>query len=142
MSTRPRHSSLNICETSSMRHLISLCLLLALARTAYAENWNQFRGESEHGHSSAQLPVRWGEELNLGWKTAIHGKAWSSPVVWASLRKIVKTSSGLSRSKSSALCAFPDFNKAGDAAAAARRPIAILRSMIRLPCSNFLLLAR
>ena len=44
--------------------------------------WNQFRGPSEDGHvTSAELPVSWSETENIRWKTAVPGKAWSSPVV-------------------------------------------------------------
>ncbi len=28
------------------------------------------------------LPVTWSEEEHIAWKTPIHGKAWSSPVIW------------------------------------------------------------
>jgi len=28
------------------------------------------------------LAVSWGEEENVRWKTAIHGKGWASPVIW------------------------------------------------------------
>jgi outer membrane protein assembly factor BamB len=31
---------------------------------------------------AAGLPVRWGEGENVRWKTPIHDKGWSSPVVW------------------------------------------------------------
>jgi outer membrane protein assembly factor BamB len=48
-----------------------------------AEDWNQFRGPRGDGQTQAQsLPVDWSETKHVSWKTAIHGKAWSSPVVW------------------------------------------------------------
>ena len=28
------------------------------------------------------MPLHWGESQNVRWKTPVHGKAWSSPVVW------------------------------------------------------------
>src|SRR5262249_42608460 len=28
------------------------------------------------------LPIEWSEQQNIRWKTPIHGKGWSSPVVW------------------------------------------------------------
>ena len=31
---------------------------------------------------SKNLPLTWGEGQNVKWKTPIHGKAWSSPVIW------------------------------------------------------------
>lgn len=46
-------------------------------------NWPQFRGPGGQGVSSAKdLPVHWDEQTNVRWKTPIHGKAWSSPVIW------------------------------------------------------------
>ena len=47
------------------------------------ENWPQFRGPTGDGHSDAVgLPLRWSETENVKWKTAVHGRGWSSPVVW------------------------------------------------------------
>lgn len=46
------------------------------------DDWPQFRGPTGQGISSAAgLPLTWSETENVKWKTAIHGKAWSSPVV-------------------------------------------------------------
>ncbi|HEX3998748.1 MAG TPA: PQQ-binding-like beta-propeller repeat protein [Pirellulales bacterium] len=46
-------------------------------------NWPQFRGPDGQGHSDATgLPVRWSETQGVVWKTPIHGRGWSSPVVW------------------------------------------------------------
>ncbi len=48
-------------------------------------NWPQFRGPLGDGISHAtSLPVTWSETRHVKWKTSIHGKAWSSPVVWGS----------------------------------------------------------
>ena len=64
--------------------LARLCLLALLAAPAFgAENWPQFRGPEGDGHSDAPgLPLTWSETNNVKWKTPIHGRAWSSPVVW------------------------------------------------------------
>src|SRR5436190_3853035 len=44
--------------------------------------WPQFRGVDGMGTSpNHNLPLTWSEEKNVRWKTAIHGRAWSSPVV-------------------------------------------------------------
>lgn len=62
-------------------------LALALLSTSLfaAENWPTFRGPSGDGHSDATgLPVQFGEGSHVKWKTPIHGKAWSSPVIWGS----------------------------------------------------------
>jgi outer membrane protein assembly factor BamB len=55
--------------------LAALLLLLA--------QWPQFRGPAGDGVSSATgLPVSWSETENVRWKTPIHGRAWSSPVIF------------------------------------------------------------
>jgi outer membrane protein assembly factor BamB len=44
--------------------------------------WAQFRGPDGNGVSTATgLPITWTETQNVRWKTAIHGRAWSSPVI-------------------------------------------------------------
>ncbi len=46
-------------------------------------NWPEFRGPSGDGHSSStNLPLKWSDSENITWKTPIHGKGWSSPVIW------------------------------------------------------------
>lgn len=50
---------------------------------AAGENWPEYRGPSGDGHSQAtKTPTRWSESENVRWKTAIHDKGWSSPVIW------------------------------------------------------------
>ncbi len=64
--------------------LLSLSLVLGLGSLPVggAEEWPQFRGPHGDGSASAKgLPVSLGEDADVRWKTAIHGKAWSSPVV-------------------------------------------------------------
>jgi len=54
---------------------------LALALVLLAQ-WPQFRGPDGNGVSRATgLPVTWSERDNVRWKTPIHGRAWSSPIV-------------------------------------------------------------
>jgi len=49
-----------------------------------AENWPQFRGPDGDGYSDAKgLPLTWSESDHVKWKTPIHDRAWSSPVIWA-----------------------------------------------------------
>ena len=69
--------------------LLSSALLVALsfvaAGTVHAaeENWPEFRGPHADGHADAHdLPTTWSESEHVRWKTPIHGKAWSSPVIW------------------------------------------------------------
>ena len=64
--------------------LILLTIVAApVVRASGSDDWPQFRGPTMQGVSdSTRLPLHWGEEQNAAWKTPIHGKAWSSPVVW------------------------------------------------------------
>ncbi len=66
---------------------IRICwlFLIATLSTSIAsagEDWPRFRGSTGQGVSDAKdLPLNWSETQNVVWKTPIHGKAWSSPVV-------------------------------------------------------------
>jgi outer membrane protein assembly factor BamB len=47
------------------------------------ENWPQFRGPRGNNVSDAQgLPTTWSENKNVKWKTLLHDRGWSSPVIW------------------------------------------------------------
>jgi hypothetical protein len=66
-----------------VRGLLLLLVVPTILWAAEETEWPQFRGPRGDGTSTASaLPVRWGEEQNVKWKTAIHGRAWSSPVIW------------------------------------------------------------
>lgn len=58
-------------------------LLVAATAVRAADNWPEFRGPHGDGTSDAKgLPDKWAEGQNVRWKTAVHDKGWSSPVVW------------------------------------------------------------
>jgi len=69
-----------------MHRLLCTLFVTALAFSSFAqaeENWPQFRGPGGQGISDAKnLPLTWSDTQNVKWKTPIHGKAWSSPVIW------------------------------------------------------------
>jgi outer membrane protein assembly factor BamB len=67
-----------------MRIAAVLFTTLTLAAAVFAgDNWPRFRGPTGDGHADAKkLPVTWSETENVVWKTAIHYRGWSSPVVW------------------------------------------------------------
>lgn len=45
------------------------------------DNWTHFRGSDLNGIATAErVPVSWDDDTNVMWKTAIHGRGWSSPV--------------------------------------------------------------
>ncbi len=59
--------------------MIRAALIVALFAVG---QWPQFRGPDGNGVStSTGLPVTWSESQNVRWKTAIHGRGWSSPVI-------------------------------------------------------------
>jgi outer membrane protein assembly factor BamB len=58
---------------------------LLLVAALLAAQWPQFRGPDGNGVSPASgVPLTWSETQNVRWKTSIHGRAWSSPVVFGS----------------------------------------------------------
>lgn len=63
--------------------LAVLCVLsVNTPANAAEQNWPQFRGPSGNGICTVDnLPVSWSEEKNVKWKTPIHGRGWSSPVI-------------------------------------------------------------
>lgn len=65
-----------------VRAFLILALFLGAAARA-GENWPQFRGPQQQGHSdSTGLPAEWSETKNVRFRTPIPGEGWSSPVVW------------------------------------------------------------
>ena len=49
-------------------------------------DWPEFRGPTGDGHAAASdqklgLPLKWSEQSNIKWKTAIPHRGWSTPVV-------------------------------------------------------------
>jgi outer membrane protein assembly factor BamB len=65
-----------------MRRALLFASLLLPASLLADDDWTQFRGPHGTGISKATgLPTTWGDDTNVVWKTAIHDKGWSSPVV-------------------------------------------------------------
>jgi outer membrane protein assembly factor BamB len=63
--------------------LLATVLAIFAPAAGAGENWPQFRGPTGDGMTSETgLPLTWSESEHVAWKTAIHGKAWSSPVIW------------------------------------------------------------
>ncbi len=61
---------------------IALVFVSASSAAAADSNWPEFRGPTGDGHArDANLPIAIDESV-VKWKTPIHGKGWSSPVVW------------------------------------------------------------
>ena len=73
-------------------------------------NWWQFRGPQGDGHSaSTNLPLQWSEQKNISWKTAIHDRGWSSPVIWG--KQIWITTATVDGSKLFGVCLDKDTGK-------------------------------
>lgn len=63
----------------------SLVLLLAFcpAFSALADNWPMWRGAAGDGTSTeSNLPLKWTQTENVGWKVALPDRGNSTPVVW------------------------------------------------------------
>ena len=58
------------------------CSLLGSVSADADESWWQFRGPSGEGRVISQDLVQvWSESQNIAWKTPIHDRGWSSPVI-------------------------------------------------------------
>lgn len=67
-----------------MRRLVLIAAGIAVSSLSIQAQWPQFRGPAGTGQSPKSAPpLTWAEGKNVRWKTAIHGRAWSSPVVLA-----------------------------------------------------------
>lgn len=77
--------------------------VLCAATVQANDDWPQFRGPTGQGVSTSKdLPVKWSETENVKWKTAIHGKGWSTPVVLG--EQVWVTTATPDGRKSSVLC--------------------------------------
>jgi outer membrane protein assembly factor BamB len=64
---------------------LSVCLMgLLFAGPVFAAGeWPQFLGPTGDSHTTATgLPLTWSETEHVVWKTPLHGRGWSSPVIW------------------------------------------------------------
>jgi len=62
-----------------------LFLVVLLLKTEKADsqdlNWTHFRGSNQNAIGAANIPLKW-DETTISWKTAIHDRGHSSPVVF------------------------------------------------------------
>ena len=67
-----------------MKGFILLLITVVSYRVIEAnEQWSQFRGHYGNGIiKSTSAPINWSENTNIDWKTPIHDRGWSSPVIW------------------------------------------------------------
>jgi outer membrane protein assembly factor BamB len=71
-------------EVPIMRTITGVAIgLLLIGSQARGDDWPQFRGPGANGLSAEKdLPKEWGADKNVLWKVNIHGRGWSSPIVW------------------------------------------------------------
>lgn len=86
-----------------MRFALLIVCSISTSVVGLAESqWPEFRGPLGNGHAhDADLPVAIDESV-VRWKTPIHGKGWSSPVVWGD--QIWLTTATEDGTKMSVLC--------------------------------------
>lgn len=66
-----------------LRIIAAVTWLGVTSLVSAGENWPCFRGPTADGRSdSSDLPTTWSETENIAWKTPVHGRGWSSPVIW------------------------------------------------------------
>jgi outer membrane protein assembly factor BamB len=93
---------------SKMLPVVLLLLCCALLRGG--DSWPQFRGPDGTGHSDSRgLPMQWSETRNVIWKTPIHDRGWSSPVIYG--KQIWLTSASKDGQKLFVLCIDVDSGK-------------------------------
>jgi outer membrane protein assembly factor BamB len=96
-----------------MRVLLSLLILISVVFSSSLlaeEHWSQFRGPAGDGHVRAgNLPLKWSETQNVVWKTSIHDRGWSSPVIWGN--QVWMTTSTADGHKLFAVCVDRDSGK-------------------------------
>lgn len=65
------------------RILLSALAVVGSGLLARAENWPQWRGPKNDGHSSeTNLPTKWDDKTNVAWKLRLPGPGASTPCVW------------------------------------------------------------
>lgn len=74
-------------HSALLRSSVIVCAFVFSSAAAWAiepskNAWHEFRGDAHDGTALDQNPpLSWGEDKNMAWKTPIHGRGWSSPVV-------------------------------------------------------------
>jgi outer membrane protein assembly factor BamB len=66
-----------------MRTVLLMLVVFSASSVVAEESWWQFLGPNGNGHAgAAELPLKWTDRDNVAWKTPIHDRGWSSPVVY------------------------------------------------------------
>src|SRR5690242_6382500 len=98
---------MNLAPRNSSLFWVLITFALLGPRFLQGSSWPQFRGPTGQGLAEAdRLPLAWSEDKNVSWKTAIHGRAWSSPV--AAEKRIWLSSANEKGTELFALCVDAD----------------------------------
>lgn len=66
-----------------LRYLLAGLAVSASVHMAQADNWPQWRGPKNDGHSAETgLPTKWDATTNVVWKSPLSGMGASTPCVW------------------------------------------------------------
>src|SRR5205807_7689100 len=77
-------------STAMKKVLLTLCVCLLApavraddARRDPLDNWPHWRGPAVNGTAPhGDPPVKWDEQTNVKWKTAIPGRGSATPIIW------------------------------------------------------------
>lgn len=85
---RPRPQNTDRCGSawrSAARQLACCAATIAIGSITptRAGHWPEYRGPTCDGHAqNTSVPLTWSESTHVRWKTRIHDKGWSTPVIW------------------------------------------------------------
>lgn len=72
-------------ERRSLVSFLIGCFLSLMVTPLFAgaDDWPAFRGADSRGVSERDdLPIEWGPDKNVKWKTPVPGRGWSCPIAW------------------------------------------------------------
>lgn len=71
-----------LTTNSALRIMLTLAILCLANHICLAQaEWNRFRGPEGTGHVTGTIPLKWSENENISWKSAVPGSGHSSPVI-------------------------------------------------------------
>jgi len=82
----PRHPAISFERAFGSATGLAALASLALAGPAAPAtqgSWPDYRGPGLDGRAErAAVPLEWSETRHVRWRTPVHGRGWSTPVVW------------------------------------------------------------
>ena len=66
-----------------MPAILAFLVFVCCTKVSHGDNWTHFRGNDLNAiANTGSVPLEWDEQNNIIWKTGVHGRGWSSPVVY------------------------------------------------------------